>query len=213
MKIRSVDELEQFFDAESAWRKKELTTLKFTIKSSRKHTQNVLLRSAIPILYAHWEGLLKQLSIAMLTYIVSRGYNYNQLQENFHAFAILEHYKGQFPAKRFDALVNVISRKSIDLSKSMKINPEKYIDTKSNLNSEVLKDITIKLGISYTPYELKENLIDESFLSLRNSICHGEKRDVELDEFENLYHEIKDLMDTFKTQLLNKIYEKSYLRS
>ena len=213
MKIRSVDELEQFFDAESSWRKKELTTLKLTIDSSRKHVQNILLRSAVPILYAHWEGLLKQLSIAMLTYIVSKGYRYNQLQDNFHAFAILEHYNGQFPAKRFDALVNVISKESIDLSKSMKINPEKYIDTKSNLNSEVLKDITIKLGISYEPYELKENLIDESFLKLRNSICHGERFDVELNEFKGLYQEVMNLMAIFKNQLLNQICQQSYLRS
>ncbi|NOQ36555.1 MAG: hypothetical protein GQ569_11785 [Methylococcaceae bacterium] len=212
MKIRSVDELEQFFDAESAWRKKELTTLKLTIDSSRKHIQEVLLRSAVPILYAHWEGLLKQLSIAMLTYIVNKGHRYNQLKDNFHAFAILEHYKGQFPAKRFDALVNVISKENIDLSKSIKIDPQKYIDTKSNLNSEVLKDITIKLGISYVPYELKENFIDESFLKLRNSICHGERLDVKPHEFKYLYQEVINLMETFKNQLLNQICQQSYLR-
>ncbi len=212
MKIRSVDELEQFFDAESSWRKKELTTLKLTIDSSRKHVQAVLLRAAIPILYAHWEGLLKQLSIAMLTYIVSKGYRYNQLQDNFHAFAILEHYNGQFPAKRFDALVNVISKESIDLSKSMKINPEKYIDTKSNLNSEILKDITIKLGISYEPYILKEKFIDESFLGVRNAISHGEKRTIKIDEFKVLYQEINNLMEVFKSQLLNQVFQESYLR-
>jgi len=95
----------------------------------------------------------------------------------------------------------------------MKINPEKYIDTKSNLNSEVLKDITIKLGISYEPYELKENFIDESFLKLRNSICHGERFDVRLNEFKDLYQEVMNLMVVFKNQLSNQICQKSYLRS
>ena len=90
--------------------------------------------------------------------------------------------------------------------------PEKYIDTKSNLNSEVLKDITLKVDIDYSLFELKENMIDEKFLGLRNKICHGDRVTVTESEFESLYVEVIGLVDLFKNQVINSIYTKSFLK-
>lgn len=211
MKIRSIQELEDYISYEYAWRRKELTNLKHLISGSRTHAQELMIRSAIPLLYAHWEGIVKQISIAMLTYLVAKGLKYEELKESFLAYAILEKHQGQFPSKRFDALVNVFDKNWLIKSEPIRISPEKYIDTKSNLNSEVLRDITIKIGINYQLFELKKNLIDEIFLKVRNEICHGEKVSVSLVEFESLYVEVIILIDTFKNEVLNSVYQKSYL--
>lgn len=211
MKIRSIDELEEFVSSDYAWRRKELTNLRNLVLSSRKHNQEILLRSAVPMLYAHWEGFIKQISMAMLQYLVSRGFKYKELQPSFSAYAILEKHQGQFPSKKFEALANILCKGGFDSSLSIQINPSQYIDTKSNLNSETLKDITRKIGVDYSFFELKENLIDESFLGLRNRICHGERANVASDEFDTLYSEVIILIDTFKNVVLNCIHQKTFL--
>ena len=95
--------------------------------------------------------------------------------------------------------------------KKCKIDVDKYIDTGSNLNSNVLKDITQKIGLDYSFYELKENLIDERFLGFRNAVAHGEYRLISEIDFVEIYDEITALISTFKNQILNAAIEKTYL--
>lgn len=211
MKIRSADELEGLVSSEYAWRRKELTNLRGIAFSARNSARKNLLRSLIPILYAHWEGFVKKVSIAKLTYLVSKGLKYKDLNESFMAFAAFEAFGGQIPVNRFEA-ISKIAKGDIGLDSSMQISPEKYIDTKSNLNSEVLREISLKVGVDYSLFVLKENLIDEKFLGLRNKICHGERVDVTSLEFDSLYAEVIDLIVLFKNQILNSVYAKSYLR-
>lgn len=211
MKIRSADELEDFIASEYAWRRKELTNLRGIALSARKSASENLLRSLIPILYAHWEGFVKQIAIAKLTYIVSKGLKYKDLNDSFLAYAAFEAFDGQIPVKRFEA-ISKIAKGDLALNSSIRLNPEKYIDTKSNLNSEVLKEIALKVDIDYSLFELKENMIDEKFLGLRNKICHGERVTVSESEFEILYIEVIGLVDLFKNQVINSIHTKSFLK-
>lgn len=211
MKIRSVAEFEEFVSSEYAWRRKELTNMRHLVLSSKNHNQEILLRSAVPLLYAHWEGIVKKLSIAMLQYLVSRGFKYSELRPSFLAYAVLEKHQRNFPAKSFGALATLFCKGGLNQSGSIQIDPSQYIDTKSNLSSDVLKDITQKIGVDYAPFELKENLIDESFLGLRNQICHGERTKIKADDFDSLYEEVVLLIDTFKNAVLNCVCQKAYL--
>lgn len=213
MKIRSVEELEDFIAKEYAWRRKELTNLGGLVSSSKKHNQDVLMRSSIPILYAHWEGFVKRISQGMLLYLVAKGFKYKELQPSFWAYAAMEKHQGQIPSKNFDAIARLFTENQSDISTAIRVDPARYIDTKSNLNSEVLKDITRKLGLDYSRFELKENWIDETFVGLRNSICHGERAQIDLDSFNDVYAEAIGLIDEFKNLVLNSVYEKSYLNS
>ncbi|MBK7343668.1 MAG: hypothetical protein IPJ06_11625 [Saprospiraceae bacterium] len=86
------------------------------------------------------------------------------------------------------------------------------IKTGSNLNSNILQEILTTVGIDYTDYELKNNLLDSILLKNRNSIAHGEY--VELNElnFNDLFDEIIWMMDDIKTKLTNSIVLESYKR-
>ncbi|MFG4431772.1 MAE_28990/MAE_18760 family HEPN-like nuclease, partial [Acinetobacter baumannii] len=83
MKIRNSYELEASIDNDILWRKREFTTLKFLIQGARKHERNVLIRSAIVLLYSHWEGHIKHCALAYLNYLNHKGYSYEQLKDNF----------------------------------------------------------------------------------------------------------------------------------
>ena len=211
MKVRSIDELEEILSNEYSWRRKELTNLRNLAATSRSPIKNTLLRCGVALLYAHWEGFVKRISIAYCEYINYQGIRYREVRSNFHVCAFFEKYQGQYPPKNFETYLRIVSGTAYSLDEKLTIDAGAYIDTKSNLNSDVLREITEKIGLDYSFFELKENLIDESFLGLRNAISHGEWRDVEDAEFENLYFEITTLIDSYKNLVSNAASSKSYL--
>jgi hypothetical protein len=211
MKVRSLDELENIISREYSWRRKELTNIKNLTLSSRSHIKTTLLKSSLTLLYSHWEGFVKKISIAYCEYLNFQGLCYQDLTQNFHVCALINEFQGQYPPRNFKSSFGIVTGESLRLSEKLKIDSERYIDTQSNLNSEVLKELTQKLGISYSAYELKENLIDERFLGLRNAISHGEYRCIEEEDFIDLYEEITSLIDIFKNQIANSAIMKEYL--
>lgn len=211
MKIRSSLELEDYISSEYAWRRKELTNISNVARSGRKGMQGTLFRSAIPIVYAHWEGFVKNSSIAKMKYLISQGLKYCDLHPCFHVYAILDANDGQLPSKRFEAWVDITSGK-INLREPLSANSVNFVDAKSNLNSDVLREIAIKVGVSYHSFELKANWIDGTLIELRNKICHGERAPISEAEFDNVYQETTDLIDLYKNELLNSVYQKTYLK-
>lgn len=211
MKIRSINELQEAIDEDIAWRKHELTNLRNLTQSAKGKIQKSLTRCAIMVLYSHWEGFVKKAAQIKIIFLSTQGYKYNELANSFSAFAALTEFKGNIPTAKFEAIVKLTS--GLDLNQSMPHDAYKQIDAKSNLNSDTLKEIALKTCINYDKnFQLKENLIDSSFLNLRNKIAHGERVDVEFEDFDNLYQEITALMNLFKNLTLNSISEQSFLK-
>ncbi len=125
--------------------------------------------------------------------------------------ALLDEFQGQYPHRNFKSALSIVDGSALSLGKICKIDSDKYIDTESNLSSTVLKEITLKIGIDYSFYELKENLIDERFLGFRNAISHGEHRTIDEKDFIELFEIITSLIEYFKNQVLNSAVQKSYL--
>lgn len=66
MKIRTIDELQDYVDKEMSWRRKELSAVKSNIFAAKEFAKNTALRSGIAMLYAHWEGMIKNIATAYL---------------------------------------------------------------------------------------------------------------------------------------------------
>lgn len=212
MKLRSIDHLESYLDSELSWRKQETTTIYMSIKSSRLNTKDVSVRSGIVLLYSHWEGFIKKSSQAYLNYICCKGIPYCDLKNNFRAIGIKEDCKSQ-STKSLDYQLFIVDRVRSPQGK-FNVDPESIIDTGSNLKSEVLKEIISTIGFDYTPYELKENLIDERLLKNRNKIAHGEKNYDSEDlhaSFKELKEEVFEMLDIFKSQVIGAANNKDYL--
>ena len=73
MKIRTARQLRVALSAELIWRKKELATIRSLIRSKKWTTdqRNAIIRSAITVLYAHWEGFVKAAASAYLEFVSS----------------------------------------------------------------------------------------------------------------------------------------------
>ena len=84
------------------------------------------------------------------------------------------------------------------------------MQAKSNLNSEVLREIVASLGLNYSPFATKEKLLDEKLLANRNSIAHGRHEVMAAKEYLSLHEDVFGLMQDFYNQVENAVLRKQY---
>jgi hypothetical protein len=97
-----------------------------------------------------------------------------------------------------------------ELNERAKLKIESAIRTEFNLSSKVFDNIAKSIGISTQAYEARYNLIDESLLSRRNHIAHGEYLDVDSQGFRDLADEILFLLRSYKTDIENAVSLEDY---
>lgn len=218
MNLTPIEKLEKRLAKEWAWRRKELTGFALSVFLSEEQRssaptihENTLLKMFVVLLYSHWEGFLIAAAKAYCEFLNAENLKYRDLVDSFTVYCILDKFDGEFP-KKFSACADAVTIVNGGLNENLKINIGK-ISGKSNLNTEVLKEILQKLGFSYIPYELQANLIDGVFLALRNAIAHGEQRKLNKAELRELYDKVIDMMVIFKDQIANSAQEKTYLRN
>jgi hypothetical protein len=205
VKIRSREDLVDVVDADLAWRKKELSVLLGTVESYRRQpvVAEVLLRSAIPILYAHWEGFVKLTAGAYLEYVGRKGVPYAELAAPFVAWAVRSELRRTGDTQKVSKLIGVASLLADRSTEASQLPWRSGIETQSNLNSEVFRDLVVSLGLDYSPYESKEKLMDGTLLHYRNNIAHGRWLLLNLQRYSELHREVIGLMETFRSQVEN----------
>lgn len=210
MKIQNTEKLIDRLDRDLAWRKKELTLIVNSVKSAQKEEINTQLRIGIAMLYAHWEGFIKNSSIYYLNYLSQKKYTYEELGENYVALAL----KGQFAicmqTKKTSLHTKLVDMLINNLSDCATIPYENVIKTNSNLKWEVFKEILDTLGFDDSFYETKEKLIDQTLVDNRNYVAHGQITSIDKTEFLNLYNEIMSMINIFKEQIVNSAVNKTY---
>lgn len=206
MKIRTTNDLQDLIDKDLSWRKKELTAIKSSVTQSRKFAKNTSMRSGITLLYAHWEGAIKNIATYYLCFVSCKKIPYKDLKKNFLAISInkeLSEYKESNKATLHNKIINMLFDK---MHESSRIPYENIISTSSNLNSNVFKEIMAIIGLDTLEYESSYTLIDDVLLNMRNRIAHGEKlEEISLDEerFIEIYDKIVSLINLFSNQILN----------
>jgi len=214
MKLRTEEEFQDAVDKETAWRKKELSALKANIAVAKKMAKNTALRSGIALLYAHWEGLVKNIASYYLCYVAMQNLKYGELKDNFLALSIKDALK-QFEETKKASIHNRIIKCVKDKENEKAEIPYKnIISTNSNLNSQIFIEIMETIGLDYAQYETSFNLLDEVLLKMRNEIAHGERvESIALDEkrFDEIYEVITSMMNKFISQVTNAVCLKEYI--
>jgi hypothetical protein len=214
MSIHTVEQLNEVLSRELVWRKKELTALyKLASRANLyKNEQEVLIRSSITMLYAHWEGFVKKAATNYLEFVARRRLTYQNLTANFIALAMKTKLKAAQETDKATILNGVVEFFLTGLSERAQLPYEDVIKTQSNLSSEVMKEIISTLNLDYTPYSDKREILDEQLLRSRNNIAHGEWLLMDLDGYSELKDHIFILMDTFKNQIENAACTEAYRR-
>ena len=213
MKIRTELDLQNIVDKEMAWRKRELISIKSTVETSRKFAHNTSLRSGIAMVYAHWEGGIKNIATYYLCHVSCQKLKYCELKRNFLSLAIrneLGIFEKTNKATLHNEIVDSVFNK---MEEKANLPYENIVKTASNLNSEVFKEIMALIGLSDEQYSSSYNLIDEVLLKQRNQIAHGDRLDIinlDKERFIEIYGKILELLELFSTQVMNSAAIKDY---
>ena len=187
MKIRTEDELQDVIDSEIAWRKKELSAVKANINTARNFAKNTALRAGITLLYAHWEGAIKNLAYYYLVYVSSLKIPYNRLKPNFLAITL----KNDIRTLQTEIVNKLLCR----YNQGSNIPTENIISANSNLNSTIFTEIMSAIGLPTDEYEKDYVLIDEVLLKMRNKIAHGDNLE-SLSTFLHKFQMLRHLSNT-----------------
>ncbi len=213
MSLRTLEQLSDFLDSDLAWRKKELSNMHslLLLRSISESKRSAILRSAVALLYAHWEGYVKSASTAYVEYVALQKLKNENLSDNFIALSLKTILNKATQSNKIQSHIEVASFFRNRLKETSAINYKNAIDTKSNLSSRIFKNIIILLGLDYSHYATKEKLIDEKLLNSRNNIAHGNYLLVDEREYLELNEQIIGMMNLLRNQIDNSSVLKEYI--
>jgi hypothetical protein len=212
--MRTLDDLLQAIADDLIWRRKELTELRAMIQTHRGQLrERVLIRAAVALLYAHWEGFVKRCGSNYLEFVSFQRVDGDKLAINFLALAAR--------AKALEYINQGDLKMGVHLAefylncagKQARVPYKKVINTQSNLSSEVLKDILAVLGLDATKFSTRMPFIDSNLVNPRNHVAHGESLEITSSEYEVLHDDVLSLIESFRNEVENAAATKSYLRA
>lgn len=210
MKLRSLSAFEDAVDAETAWRRRELTTILFNVRESRGSKVQVSLRAGIALLYGHWEGWIKAVGELYVSYVDQQNLKYEDMSAAFLGSALKTRLIAVEAANASSVHVEFASfLQSGGLREKARVTTG-LVRTESNLSSKVLGDIVTRLGLSGEPYDLLAPLIDERLVAARNKVAHGEYLEVDAVQYEELHAKVLGMLRTFTTDVRNAAATRAY---
>lgn len=198
------EELSRQLAADRTWRVREISDLKSAIIRGDAPLKQVLMRALVTLCYAHWEGSVRFAARKYLEHVSLRKFRYDQLTQQFltnHFLPRLAAFatsKGSI-ADRCRLVEDIISAERFHFRKFN----DDLINTKANLNSEVLADICRICGLAPDAFEEYATHIDVVLLKRRNSIAHGENAFVDVGDLDDIAETTIELMRSFGDALDN----------
>jgi hypothetical protein len=212
---KTLTELETFLDDAFSWRRAELAALEAEIARHYKNSPDspltrALARSGLALLYAHWEGYIKEACEAYLEYISVRRLRYQELCDELVITALLG------LLRRVDAGDEVAYASLLELvrrpntARARMPRRDSVVSTKSNLRYEVLAGLCVKLGLPESEFVTRKNLINRSLCDARNEIAHGRLYFPDAGGFTNLRDRVLEMLELMHSLLVNHARDARY---
>lgn len=177
----TIDEFQDYLENDLAWRKLEISQL-FMILNTVE-TKGIIGKSMILLLYAHWEGFIKNSSKCYLKYVSDKNIRIRELTSNFEAIMLKKFARECIDndSKNLEKEFALINKQKKLQSATFNVhvdleNPfdKDLIDTYNNLSSKVLSSIIQVIGIKYNDaMKTRENYMNSNLVNNRNTIGHG----------------------------------------
>lgn len=169
--MHQINKVKKELDEEIAWRYKELKNIErlyiahltnkqvqigSQTKQISKNTREskYILRSSIPLIYAHWEGFFKKSIELLHKELDLLSLDYNKLDNAILSILTKDKHTIKYKEGQFKF-------------------SEILIDTKSNLSWDVVEKFCNRYNFDIKKFDKYKSLI-EQLLKIRNGISHGE---------------------------------------
>lgn len=153
---------------ENKWRDGELAILK---QNSQQVDEQLWNRMCIPMIYAHWEGYVVSSLKLLIEYLNEQELFHNEVPTKLVVLSLGKSYNSLSGKQSFDQKIEFTNKFKDLFQRALRF--KKEIDTKSNLNSSILKDLCAIFGFNFEPFKDVTRDID-LIVTIRNRIAHGE---------------------------------------
>ncbi len=204
MSHRIVDEIR----LENEWRTKDIAKMKMTYTQIPEENRSFFLRLCIPMIYAHWEGIVATSLVALINYLNSLKLKQEEVPISIFVLSVGDKFRrlqsNQSFTQRCEFSTHFIERIQNEL------NFEKNITTKSNLKFDILTDICEAFIFDLSDFE--EFKVDiNRLVDIRNRIAHGENAYlIELPEIQKYFDLLERLSDLFINNIEKFLAEERY---
>lgn len=203
MKLRTASHFTHALRDEFSWRVKELLDYRLQTRTSNLIFQKVLLRAGVPLAYAHWEGFVKSGTELLLNFVSQQNLTNKDLSDIYFAHSVKTYIAQLTQSSRLASAVDAACYVRDAGNEKANIRHKNFVDTESNLSSEVFDQIAKSVGIDTAKYQLYYPYIDASIVHSRNKIAHGEFLDLSADNFHALVDRVDALIRMYKNDLEN----------
>ena len=214
IRIKTIEKLEELLTEDIAWRKKEMLSLKILVENDSVN-ESILIRSGIALLSAHFEGFVKKASNYYVGYVSEQKRSYNDLKANFAALKMEKEFMNCAKSEKLSVHKKLLEKydKINDTTFCDKLDMDNlYISTHSNPSSKELQEILISIGIESDVFQCKSNYIDASLLANRHSVVHGDRSNLDKDDFFTTFDIIIELIDNYRELIIESAEQKKYLK-
>lgn len=214
MALNTPEDIEDSLDQSFSWRRIELQALKAAISSAEKQAPGApltraLARSGVTMLYAHWEGFVKDACQAYVDFIAKRRLKCAELNDGLLTTVLVALGRRALAGDEAGVRELVGAIRSPDSSRAF-IPKKTIVDTKSNLRFSVLSEILTGIGFSIDDFATKNQLIDKSLCDGRNSVAHGRDYFPDPGSFEELHADVIDMMEKLRDIIMASVRMKTY---
>ncbi len=215
MKIRTAEQLQEVLDADFSWRLKEIADIRSAAESARLGSQKTLIRAGVALLYAHWEGFVKQSTTTYIRYVSCQRLRHSELRSCFVALSLKARLHQIGESNKANVNVQALEAILDGQRQRASFAWRDPITKTANMKSTVFVEIACWVGLNVTRYEPKWRFIDDRLVKRRNAIAHGGGGDLELDEtgFKELAGGVIELLRWFKTDIENAVSNRAFLRA
>ena len=212
----------QLIEKEYKWRIIELSNYKSSLLSERNEKAiKSKVRAGVTLLYAHWEGFIKQIASYYYEYVSYQSLKLEELNDTFISIVLRNELKTIQNSNKIKDHTKAIQLIFDGKNKVAYFSSNPPIKT-GNLKYEVFEDICQLLGVGIEEFELRyrrrftrsvQLTIDEDLVKRRNLVAHGEYLPVSLEDFKELYDVVVNgFLFTFKELVMDSIYKKKFRR-
>ncbi len=213
MKALTHEEFCSKLDRDLAWRRRELTALRFAVESASESDASFMIRAAFVMLYAHWEGFTKSAAQLYLRYVAQRRVRCDSLSAAFVALAIRPYARRIASIEKPEEYIRECQRLLAALNGNAVIHWESEIITGSNLNFDRFRRILLGIGIDPNPFLTKQGLIDNRLVHTRNSVAHGNEFMPDFADYKELHDVLLELLAEVHDKIGQAVQQKAYQKS
>jgi hypothetical protein len=211
--IRTIENLESVLTEELKWRAHEMQLWEQVAAACRSHELPGVLRGGVALVYAHWEGYVKESARAYLEYVSRKGLKIGQLRSEIAAVALRAKLGRGEASKNSSAHTEIVELfRSADLLPANIPYNSATIRTRSNLHFSTFVDIMHSIGCDASRHEIYKSIIDNRLLRHRNDIAHGREEYVSLSDWIDIRDRVLIILKDVRTQISNAAVNEEYKR-